>query len=143
MSILTEKFGVMGAQYFLMAHGVDNSDVYERSETKSIGRETTFEEDTGDREAVMEALGKLQREVIGELEEEALLFKTVTVKIRYENFETHTHARTLHFYTASAQSLQKTALELIQSYIDRNRKIRLVGIRVSNFVSREEQRTLA
>jgi DNA polymerase IV (DinB-like DNA polymerase) len=142
-SVLTEKFGAMGTQYFLLAHGVDNSEVIERSDVKSVGRETTFEEDTANRDAILGALDRLGREVIEELEKEELLFKTVTVKIRYGNFETHTHGKTLHFYTDSFQSLQRAALELVRSHIHENRKVRLVGVRVSNIISGKRQKTLA
>ncbi|MGB9134403.1 MAG: DNA polymerase IV [Candidatus Bathyarchaeia archaeon] len=142
VSVLTEKFGVMGTQYYLSAYGMDNSEVSERGEIKSIGRETTFEEDTADSSIVFEAMDRLGGEIIEELVEGKLLFKTVTVKIRYENFETHTHGKTLHFYTGSLQSLEKTARELIQPYFSRNRKVRLVGVRVSNFASGRKQKTL-
>ncbi len=142
VSTLTERFGVMGTQYHLFAHGIDNSEVAERGTIKSVSRETTFEEDTDDRSAVLETLDKLAREIHVELVESKLLFKTVTVKIRYENFETHTHGRTLPLFTNGLQNLQKTATELIQPRLAENRKVRLVGLRASNFASSRKQTTL-
>jgi nucleotidyltransferase/DNA polymerase involved in DNA repair len=71
-----------------------------------------------------------------------LFFKTVTVKIRFENFETHTTSKTLPFIANRAQDLKKTARELLQTYLKRERKIRLIGVRVSSFVSGERQKTL-
>jgi DNA polymerase IV (DinB-like DNA polymerase) len=142
VSVLTEKFGTMGAQYYLSAHGIDNSEVCERDEVKSIGRETTFEEDTADSSIILQALERLCGEIIEELMESKLLYKTVTIKIRYENFETHTHGKTLRLYADSLQSLRKTARELLQPYFSRNRKVRLIGARVSNFASRKKQKTL-
>jgi len=142
VSVLTEKFGVMGLQYHLSARGIDNSEVTERSKVKSVSRENTFEEDTADFDLIFETLDELSREIHEELAERKLLFKTVTIKIRYENFETHTHGKTLPFFTNSLQRLKKTARELIQPYLGKNRKIRLVGVRVSNFVSGKEQKTL-
>ncbi|MBS7621456.1 DNA polymerase IV, partial [Candidatus Bathyarchaeota archaeon] len=71
-----------------------------------------------------------------------LYFKTVTLRVRYENFETHTHSKTLPFITNRLQDLKKTAKELIQDYLKPERKIRLVGVRVSNFVSAEKQKPL-
>lgn len=141
-SVLTEKFGVMGAQYHLSARGVDESKVAERGVVKSVGRETTFEEDTADYEPVFEALDKLSVEIHGELVERKLLFKTVTVKIRYENFETHTHGKTLSFFTNDLQSIQKAVRELAQPYLGRGRKVRLVGVRASSLISGKEQKTL-
>lgn len=141
-SVLTEKFGVMGAQYHLSALGIDESEVAERGVVKSVGRETTFEEDTADSEPVFEALDKLGVEIYEELVERKLLFKTVTIKIRYENFETHTHGKTLSFFTNDLQSIQRAARELVQPYLSRGRKVRLVGVRASSLISGKEQKTL-
>jgi DNA polymerase-4 len=71
-----------------------------------------------------------------------LYFKTVTIKVRYENFETHTHSKTLPLITNRSQDLNKTAIELIQGYLRLDRKVRLVRLRVSNFSSTEKQKTL-
>ncbi|MCS7114415.1 MAG: DNA polymerase IV [Nitrososphaerota archaeon] len=142
-TVLAETFGVMGRQLYLMAHGVDRSDVAERSEIKSVSREKTFEKDTADSALVFETLDKLAEEVHGDLLRQNFYFKTVTVKVRYENFETHTHSRTLPFITNRLEDLKKTAKELLQEYLGLNRKIRLIGVRVSSLVSARRQKTLA
>jgi DNA polymerase IV (DinB-like DNA polymerase) len=142
-SVLTENFGVMGTQLYLMAHGIDRSEVQEREGVKSISRDITFEEDTANFDFVLYTLDKLSEEVHNDLLKQQLYFKTVTVRVRYENFETHTHSKTLPFITNRLQDLKKTAKELIQAYLRPERKVRLVGVRVSNFVSAEKQKTLA
>jgi DNA polymerase IV (DinB-like DNA polymerase) len=139
---LTERFGVMGTQMHLMARGIDRSEVETRTEVKSISHETTFEEDTDDTEAVLKALGALAVDVSREVTEQKLFYKTVTVKLRYENFETHTRSKTLVFMTNRLQDLEKTAKELLKAYLRNDRKIRLIGVRVSNFVEGEKQKTL-
>jgi DNA polymerase IV (DinB-like DNA polymerase) len=141
-AVLTENFGVMGTQLHLMAHGVDRSEVEERGEVKSISRDVTFEEDTDDLEFVLKTLDRLSEEVHKDVSKQNFCFKTVTVKVRYENFETHTHGKTLSFVTDRLQDLQKTAKELVQGYLRSYRKIRLVGVKVSNFVSAEKQKRL-
>lgn len=142
VSVLTEKFGVMGAQYHLMARGIDESEVAERGEIKSVGREVTFEEDTSDLDLILGTLDELSETVHGEVVRLKMLFKTVTVKVRFENFETHTHGRTLPSFTNRLQDLQKTARELAETYLRQNRKVRLIGVRVSTFTSHKEQTTL-
>ncbi len=142
-NVLAEVFGVAGTQMYLMAHGVDRSEVEERTGVKSISHETTFEEDIDDAEAVLAALDALSEAVAKEAKERNLFFKTVTIKVRYENFETHTRAKTLQFMTNRPQDLKKTTRELLQPYLRSDRKIRLIGVRVSTFVSAEKQRTLA
>jgi DNA polymerase IV (DinB-like DNA polymerase) len=141
-TVLAEAFGVMGTQTHLMARGIDRSEVEARTEVKSISHETTFEEDTDDAEAVLKALDALAAEVTKEVTAQKLFFKTVTVKVRYQNFETHTRGKTLPFMTDRLQDLQKTAKELLQPYLKRDRKIRLIGVRASSFVKGEKQKTL-
>jgi DNA polymerase IV (DinB-like DNA polymerase) len=141
-AVLVEVFGVMGTQMHLMARGIDRSEVEARTEVKSISHETTFEEDTDDAEAVLKALDALATEVSKEVKVQKLFFKTITVKLRYENFETHTYSRTLAFITDRLQDLQNTARKLLGTNLKQGRKIRLIGVRVSNFVKGEKQKTL-
>jgi DNA polymerase IV (DinB-like DNA polymerase) len=141
-TVLAENFGVMGTQVYLMAHGIDKSEVEERSEIKSISREITFEEDTSNFEFILNALDRLSDEVYKDVVKQDLYFKTVTIKVRYENFETHTHSKTMPLITNNLRDLEKTTRELMQNYLRLDRKIRLVGLRVSNFTSTEKQKTL-
>ena len=141
-SVLTESFGVMGTQLYLMAHGIDRSEVEESSEVKSIGRDVTFLEDTGDFGCVLNALDGLSEEVSRNVLDRQLYFRTVTVRVRYENFETHTHSKTLPFMTDRLQDLKKAAGELMLPYFKLGRKIRLVGVRVSSLVSGLKQKKL-
>jgi len=141
-SLLAEKFGVWGTQIYLSAHGIDRSEVQERWEVKSMSRDTTFEEDTSDINYILETLDALAQDVHKQLVESKFTCKTVTVKIRYENFETHTHGRTLPFLTDRLRDIQKTAHELIREFLRHERKVRLVGVRLSSLVSTEKQRRL-
>jgi len=139
---LKSMFGVMGWQLHLMAKGIDESPVEEQEGIKSTSHETTFEEDTTDTTVILNALDSLCVGVIKEVENQHLLFKTVTLKIRYENFETHTKSHTLPFLTNRLHDLQKTERELIAGYLRKDRKVRLIGVRVSSLVSSEKQKTL-
>ena len=141
-TVLTDAFGEMGKQLHLMARGIDRSDVQERSQIKSISRELTFEQDTTDFEAVLRVLSMLGGEVCEDAVKQRLQFKTVTIKVRYANFETHTHSKTLPFITSRLLDVEKTARELLQPYLEPGGKIRLVGLRVSNLISSDKQRTL-
>lgn len=143
VSVLTEKFGSMGIQYHLLARGIDESEVAEKRQVKSVSRERTFEADTSDYDLVLETLDKISKEVHKDIMKLEMLFKTVTIKIRFKNFETHTHGKTLSFFTDRLQDLQKTARELAQTYLRQDRKVRLIGVRTSTLASRKEQKTLA
>lgn len=142
-TVLTETFGVVGLQMHLMARGIDRSEVETRGEIKSISHETTFEEDTNDTDMILRTADMLSEEVAREAKSQDFSFKTVTVKLRYENFETHTSAKTLSFVTNRTQDVKKTARNLLQPYLTRNRKVRLIGIRVSTLTKGDKQMTLA
>ena len=139
---LVEAFGVIGTQMNLMARGIDGSEVETRNEVKSISKETTFEKDIEDSEVIMQAMDELAISVAKKAEEQKLFFKTVTIKVRYENFETHTQSKTLAYQINHHKDLQKTSRGLLKAHLRINRKIRLIGIRVSNFVKGEKQKTL-
>ena len=141
-TVLAEILGVMGTQLYLTAHGIDKGEVEERGEIKSISRDVTFEEDTSNFEFILNTLDGLSEQVHSDALRQNLCFKTVTVKVRYENFETHTHSKTMPLITNRLQDLKKTARELMQEYLRLDRKIRLVGVKVSNFSSTEKQKTL-
>jgi DNA polymerase IV (DinB-like DNA polymerase) len=141
-SVLVEKFGVMGTQLYLFSQGIDNSEVGLRGEVKSIGRNVTFDKDTTDWTFVFQTLDKLCEDIHKELKQNNFLFKTVTITVRYENFETHTHGKTLPFLTDRLTDFEKAAHELMQPYLKPDRKIRLVGARVSSLVSAEKQQKL-
>ena len=141
-SVLAEKFGAGGTQLFLSAQGIDNSDVQERWERKSMSREITFEEDTSDPALIFDTLDAISEDLHQELTASNFTFKTCTVKIRYENFETHTHGKTLHFYTYRLKDIQRSARDLLQDILLSDRKIRLIGVRLSNLFSTEKQTRL-
>lgn len=141
-TILAEAFGELGRQLYSMARGLDSSEVQERSQVKSISRELTFQQDTDDVESILRTLDTLSQEVCQDALKQGFSFKTVTIRIRYTNFETHTHSQTLPFITSRLQDVEKTTRKLLQPYLRQNKKIRLVGVRVSNLISSEKQRSL-
>jgi DNA polymerase IV (DinB-like DNA polymerase) len=141
-TVLTETLGMMGAQMYASSHGIDYSKVESRTNVKSISHETTFEIDTSYENDVLTALDALSVDVVKEVVKKKLFFKTVTIKFRYANFETHTSSKTLAYITDRLQDLQKTARKLLSVSLEKDRKVRLIGVRVSNFVKGEKQRKL-
>lgn len=136
---LEERFGVMGFYFHQLANGIDESEVAVYSERKSFGRETTFERDVDDNERILKTAEALAEQIIED--SKGFSFRTVTVKVRYENFETHTMSKTLSIITNSSENLKFFAKQLLIPYIGKN-KIRLIGVRVSNLFSMERQKTL-
>ena len=142
-SVLVEKFGVAGTQLYLSAQGIDNSEIQEQWERKSMSREITFDEDTSDNDLIFETLDAIAEDLHQELVASNFTFKTTTIKIRYENFETHTHGKTLRFFTDRLKDIKRSSRELVLDYLHPDRKVRLIGVRLSNLLSTEKQTRLA
>jgi len=141
-SMLASRFGKSGLWFYNASRGIDSSDVIEEREPKSFGRETTFEKDTVDWPMVFSVLSGLSEEVHSEVRDSKYTFRTVEIKMRFEDFETHTHSKTLKFRTDSFDILSNTARALLEPFLYSDKKIRLIGVRVSNLTRGEKQKTL-
>ncbi len=132
--ILTRLFGVWGTRLHDFANGIDDSEVIEEYETKSIGRDTTFETDMDDENQIFSVLDELAEEVYADVVANGFKFKTITVRVRYQDFDTHTRSKSLLFPTNDLDILRNNAKRLIAPVLRGNRKIRLIGIRASSLI---------
>ncbi len=139
---LVQIFGSFGKRMHEMSLGVDEDEVSEDYEIKSIGREVTFENDVDKPDIVFGAVNELVDSFNEDVIASGAQFKTVNIKIRFENFETHTRAKTLEFYTDDKEIIKTTAKELMQPFLNAGRKVRLIGVRVSGLKIGEKQTTL-
>ena len=99
---------------------------------KSIGRDTTFEKDADDGTQIFQVWDELAKEVHADVIANGFKFKTITVRVRYEDFDTHTRSKSLLFPTNDLDILTNTAKRLLAPFLRGNRKVRLIGVRVSN-----------
>ena len=132
--ILRRLFGVWGARLHEFAKGIDNSEVIEKYETKSIGRDTTFETDADDEAQILQVLDGLATEVHDDVMANGFKFKTITVRIRYQHFDTHTKSKSLLFPTNDLDILKNNTKRLIAPFLRGNKKVRLIGVRVSSLI---------
>ncbi|KAF2331895.1 DNA polymerase IV [Flavobacterium daemonense] len=131
--VLQQMIGKNGLELWKKAHGIDNTPVEPYTERKSISTETTFSQDTID-------IAKLKRILLGmveklafQLREEQWLTSTVTVKIRYANFDTETKQCRVA-YTSADHILTKNVMELFEKVYQRRMRLRLIGVRFSGLV---------
>jgi hypothetical protein len=101
----------------------------------SVGRDTTFETDADDEEQILNVLDELADEVHEDVIANGFKFKTITIRVRFQDFDTHTRAKSLLFPTNDLDILKNTAKRLIVPFLRGNKKIRLIGVRVSNLIS--------
>lgn len=134
---LLKLFGSMGSQLYLLARGIDDRPVETGREAKSIGREITFDIDVIDREVLIGRLLKLSISVGRRLRKEALKTRTVTLKLRYDDFRTITRSKTLDHLTTLDEEIYATACVLLEE-VSPKTPIRLIGVSLHNLTDEEE-----
>jgi DNA polymerase-4 len=129
---IAERFGKSGEYIWELAHGVDERPVEPETEAKSIGAEHTFEADTADFEFVKAVLLELCERVASRLRAEGVCGRTVTTKLRFENFDTFTRARTVDTPVQSTSEIFHVARSNMERVDRRGRRVRLIGVTVSS-----------
>ena len=133
LETLLSRFGKAGLFYYNIVRGIDWREVSPREERKSLGREITLAHDLDNLAAINELLKRLAGKVAQLLQHEKLSGKTVTLKVRYADFSTVTRSLTVPEFIASAKALEKIGLILLARTEAGARKVRLLGLSVSNF----------
>ncbi|MGB9859829.1 MAG: DNA polymerase IV [Moorellaceae bacterium] len=111
---IIERLGSAGRELLLFARGIDYRRLETVQEAKSLGKETTFEQDKWDREEVIAALAFLCGEVGYRLRSYRLKCRTVTLKIRRGDFSTYSRSRTLAVDTDLDGDIYRAAKELFE-----------------------------
>ncbi|MEM7822919.1 MAG: DNA polymerase IV [Candidatus Aenigmatarchaeota archaeon] len=137
---LAEIFGKRAHAIHQLALGIDESPVIEEWEVKSVSREHTFEKDVKNRAEIFKKIDELSADVANEVKEKGLLFRTVCIKVRYADFETHTHQST-GLPAQELEMIRQLAQQLIQPFLGK-KPIRLVGVRVSNIMPDRKQKRI-
>lgn len=127
---LIERFGQSYGRYLYEAsRGMDESPLITHWEPKSTSREITFQSDISKWQDIARTLAELTREVSNDLKQAGYRGKTITVKVRFSDFETHTRAKTIDKPTNSADEIRAAAFDCLKRF-ELKKKVRLVGIRV-------------
>jgi DNA polymerase-4 len=136
--LLSKVMGENGKNIWEKANGIDGRPVEPYHEQKSIGAERTFEIDTTDMKFLQQMLGKMVQDICFDMRKQSKLCATVTVKIRYSDFQTHTLQKRVP-YTAYDHVILNAAKELLTKVYDRRLLVRLIGVKVSNLVHGSQQ----
>ena len=133
LGFLQAHFGKSGAWYYAIARGEDQRPVQPNRPRKSSGSETTFREDLtvpADIEAGVKAMAD---DVWAWCEKTQMFGRTVTVKIKYADFQQATRSRTLSAPVLTRELLHAVSLDLVRSVYPPAKGIRLLGVTLSSF----------
>jgi DNA polymerase-4 len=135
-------FGKNGEHAWGLANGIDPRPVEATDIVKSISNEYTFDRDTSEKEKVMNALMLLSEKVSRRLRKSGLKGRTITLKIRFADFKTHTRSATIEVPTNFIDVIYETSVQNLASFDLRDKAVRLLGVRVSNFADSSQQEDL-
>jgi DNA polymerase-4 len=127
-------FGSAGRELWERAQGRHEGAVEPVQEAKSIGREHTFTEDVDDPERLLGMLSHLSELVATSLREDEVQARTITLKFRYADFQTHTASRTIAEPTDDEGVILSAARDLLRKHWTRRVRLRLIGVTTSNLV---------
>lgn len=128
---LIRLFGKAGRTYYLNARGIDQREVEPNRITKSISNETTFLKDKTELTLLLVELYHLAKEVFERLNKERFYGKTVTIKIKYDNFRIITRSKTVLHKISDFELFWSTAREILKQ-VQLDHPVRLLGLGVSN-----------
>jgi len=147
--LLQSRLGQYGLALVAIARGeagetlsAGDSDWDGGDDAKSVGHEETFAEDIGDPAELESVLADLSQRVAARLREQGLHARTITLKLRYGNFQTITRAVTLPESTQLDGVILDAARGLLRTHWDRRRKVRLLGVQASGLASVAGQESL-
>jgi DNA polymerase-4 len=135
LSFLQDHFGKSGSWYYDIARGRDDRLVQPDRERKSSGSETTFSEDLTDPVQIEAGVIAMANDVWAWCEKTNSRGRTVTVKIKWADFQLSTRSRSMESAIQTRHGLHEVALDLIRSVFPVPKGVRLVGVTLSNFRS--------
>ncbi|MBI3493992.1 MAG: DNA polymerase IV [Acidobacteria bacterium] len=130
--VLRDTVGSLAGWLRQLADGVDERPVVPNREAKSSGSENTYPEDLTDIETIRAEIVEMAGHAIGWLSRKQMLARTVTIKVRYDDFTTITRSHTAA-PTRDEMELSARAIQLLDKTDAGRRPVRLLGVSVHNF----------
>jgi DNA polymerase IV len=142
LAYLTQHFGKVGHHYYRIARAEDERVVEANRVRKSIGAETSFTVDKSDYSQMLLELEQIVQIVQQRLEQHQARGRTVTLKIKFSDYQQITRSKSLAKYTCDLETIIATATALFETIELENRSIRLLGISLSNLESAKQTQVI-
>ncbi|MCD6181524.1 MAG: DNA polymerase IV [Candidatus Cloacimonetes bacterium] len=134
---LLKHFGKAGCYYYNIVRGIDDRPVRTSWTRKSIGMERTYATDVADMEEMKQSLEKIGKKLSDSMAKKGIRARTITLKIKYDNFQLNTRALSFPEPTRDAKIISHSAAKLLEKHLGTDRSVRLLGISMSH-LHREE-----
>lgn len=129
---LIHHFGKAGHQYYLNARAIDNREVEPHRIRKSIGTENTYLYDLFEKEDLVNHLKEIAEETWERASKRNFYGRTITLKVKYADFQIITRSKTLNSFVNDYNFFWQTAVELLDTVDISQKRIRLMGLSMSN-----------
>jgi DNA polymerase-4 len=131
LGFLQERFGKAGTHYYWIARAVDRRPVQPDRIRKSVGAENTFEKDLIGFEDMKAALQPIVEKVWRHCEQTGVRGRTVTLKVKFSDFQQITRSRTMPDYVERQAGLEQAGVDLLLSLFRLDKRVRLLGVSLS------------
>jgi nucleotidyltransferase/DNA polymerase involved in DNA repair len=138
-------FGRNGQHLWELASGIDERNVETEREALSISNEHTYEKDTANIHYIRDVIMALSEKTAWRMRKHGLKARTITLKIRFSDFRTCTRAATIDKPTNFAHIIYENCIDKLREFTPlekNNKKLRLLGVKVSNFSEDEQEQDL-
>jgi len=132
LAFLTHNFGSSGDYYYNLARGICHRQVKPDRPYKSIGAEDTFLEDLSDEATLCAELDRISQTVWRRIEDKGITGRTVTLKVKYRDFQIMTRAKSLDRAVAGREEFLRLGCALLHGLMPLPKSIRLLGLTLSN-----------
>jgi DNA polymerase IV len=131
LEFMQTNFGKAGSYYYWISRGVDNREVRADRIRKSVGAENTFSTDLTDFDAMVAEMQPLIEKVWRHCEDTGTRGRTVTLKVKFNDFEIITRRRSSPVAVSSRSDLERLSIALLQNQMPVPKPVRLLGVSVS------------
>lgn len=138
LAFLQDNFGKAGPYYYWLSRGVDHRPVRPERVRKSVGAEDTFSNDIRDFDGAHEGLRPLMAKVWTHCERHGLKARTVTLKVKFTDFQLITRSRTFARPVPSLVAVEEAVVHLLGPLFPLAKDIRLLGVTLSSFDAAED-----
>jgi DNA polymerase IV len=132
LEFMQTNFGKAGSYYYWISRGVDNREVRANRIRKSVGAENTFSADLTEFEPMLAELQPLIDKVWLYCEDKGARGRTVTLKVKFNDFEIITRSRSLTVVVSSRDEFERVSVALLQNETPFSKPVRLLGISLSS-----------
>jgi Nucleotidyltransferase/DNA polymerase involved in DNA repair len=138
-AFLRHHFGKSGPYFYNLARGLDERPVVPDRVRKSVGAERTFEVDLSDQEDAEAAIRKVSEDAWKRCDRVGARGRTVTIKVKYADFEQITRSRSVERVIGDLSDLQAISVGLLSQVVPFRASVRLLGVTVSNLLGDEPE----